>query len=194
MTTHKEQATSRAYRPRMPRAGRAVLLEVRDNTALFGWTDESVAVVQAARDAGWLLEEIGDVLGFTREFIRQLYERETDPAVEYVGFPKRPTKPKKARSRSMAWARRSMVSPEEIAELKVLQRVATKRRNGGHPGCAAAAEELYARLDHLRTIGAPIAWVSKELGLTQRTLAAGLGRYGYVPIPPSQPQVRTGQS
>lgn len=175
-------------RPRMPRRGRSLLLDAKESAAEHGWTDEAVAAVHAARDAGWTLQEIGDVIGVTREFIRQLYNREVDPAAEVAGFPERPPRPKKHKPTPKHILWRQLVSDEEIAELAELAKVSKWRRAGGDPEIAAAAEDFWGRVNHLVTIGVPHTSLSKLIGLSAATVRMGLGRYGYRPAPPSQRQ------
>ncbi|WAY18443.1 hypothetical protein OF855_24715 [Mycolicibacterium fortuitum] len=160
----------------------------------YGWTDEAIAPIQAARDAGWTLQEIGEVLGCTREFARQLYERDVDPAVEIKGFPHKPDRPKKPKSVPANVLRRGLVSDDEIAELAEMARVAKYRRRGGNQEAAEVAEEFWRRIDHLVTLGVPHTWLSKRMGYSACTLRAGLARYGYRSMPPSQPQRRTGEA
>lgn len=192
MTTEKSQSGRAAWRPPMPRKGKAMILDAREMSSEYGWTDEPVAVVHAARDAGWTLQEIGEVLGCTREFVRQLYERDVDPAAEVVGFPQKPKRPKAPKPVPVRIQRYGLATSDEIEELLELQKVAKWRRRGGDPELAAAAEEFWRRVDHLVSIGVYPTWLSKQMGLSPSTLKAGLARYGYRPIPPSQPQRRTG--
>lgn len=182
----------KAWRPGMTRKAKSILLDARDMAEQYGWTDEAIAPLQAARDAGWTLQEIGDVLGCTREYVRQLYERDVDPAVEVKGFPKKPDRPQKPKAIPAFVLRRGLVSDEEIAELAEMAKVAKLRRRGSVQERVEVAEEFWRRVNHLVTLGVSHVWLSKRLGLSPRTLGAGLGRYGYRPIPPSQPQRRTG--
>lgn len=177
----------------MPRKGMAILRDARDMADQYGWVDEAIAAVHAARDAGWTLQEIGDILGCTREYARQLYEKEADPAVEIVGFPQKPRPPKAPNRVSVHALRRLLVSDGEIAELMELRKLATRRRRNNNPECVAAAEELYRRVNDLVTLGVSRTWLSKRMGLASQTLAAGLARYGYRNPYPSQSQRRTGE-
>jgi len=176
----------------MPRKGKAILLEAREMSAQYGWTDESIAAVHAARDSGWTLEEIGSVLGCTREFARQLYEREVDPAAEVTGFPVKPKRPKVPRVVSANELRRRLVSDADIEELSALRKVASKRRRNGNPVAVTAAEELYRRVNELVQMGVSPTWLSQQMGLNANTLRFGLIRYGYMTGPPSYQPKRTG--
>lgn len=176
----------------MPRRGRSMLRDAVEMAEQYGWTDEAIAPIQAARDAGWTLQEIGEILGCTREFVRQLYERDVDPAVEVEGFPKKPNRPQKPNVIPVRVLRRGLVSDEEIAELAEMAKVAKWRRRGGDPETAAVAEEFWRRVNHLVTLGVPKTWLSTRMGFSSRTIPAGLCRYGYATLPPSQPQRRTG--
>lgn len=194
MTTDEKNPHRGAWRPAMPRKGKAILLDARESSSLYGWTDEAVAAIHAARDAGWTLEEIGEILGCTREFVRQLYERDVPPEVFIVGFPTKPKRPKAPKPTPINVLRRNLVSMEEIAELKEMQKVVKWRRNGGDPAIAAMAEDYYARINHLASLGVPVGWLSKQMGLSHQTLKFGLARYGYRPTYPSQTRRRTGQA
>ena len=178
--------------PRMPRRGKAILLDARDSAAEYGWGDESVAAIHAARDAGWTLQEIGDVIGCTREYVRQLCNKDVDQLAEISGFPAKPPKKKPKQPIPVSVLRRQLVSDTEIAELADLAQLSKWRRRGGDDKYAAAAEEFWRRINHLVTLGVPAAWLSKRIGLAPGTIRMGLSRYGYAPIPPSQPQRLTG--
>lgn len=182
-----------AWRPAMPRKGKAILLDARESSSLYGWTEEAIAAIHAARDAGWTLEEIGEILGCTREFVRQLYERDVTPEVSIAGFPTKPKRPKAPKPVPMNILRRGLVSMEEIAELKEMQKVVKWRRQGGNPKTAAIAEDYWARINHIVSLGVSVHWLSSQMGLAHQTLRFGLARYGYLPLSPSQPQRRTGQ-
>lgn len=192
MTTDKDLTPKGAWRPAMPRNGKAILLDAREMSAQYGWTDECLAAVHAARDAGWTLDEIGDILGCTREYVRQLYEKEVDPAVEVSGFPQKPKRPKAPKVVRVSELRKKLVSPEEIQELMELQKWASRRRRNQDPVAVAAAEELWRRVNDLVSIGVPHTWLSRQMGLSPGTIRFGLSRYGYRPGPPSQSQRRTG--
>lgn len=189
----KDERRGGAHRPQMPRKGKSILLDAKEFASEFGWSDEAVAAIHAARDAGWTLQEIGDVLGVTREYVRQLYGTDVDSIAEISGFPPKPRRP---RGPDVVVPKgkllRQLVSDEEIAELVELAQLSKWRRRGGSGEYAAAAEEFWSRINHLSNLGVPRAWLSKRLGLSSSTVRMGLGRYGYLPLPPSAPQRRTG--
>jgi hypothetical protein len=193
VTGDKSPSRQAAWRPQMPRKGMAILRDAREMADQYGWIDEAVAAIHAARDAGWLLQEIGDVLGCTREYARQLYEKDVDAAVLVVGFPVKPRRPQAPNVVPVHALRRLLVSGEEIAELMELRKLATCRRRNNKPECVAAAEELYRRVNDLVTVGVSPSWLSKQMGLSPSALKAGLARYGYRKPCPSQPQRRTGE-
>lgn len=192
MSVDKASPSRGAWRPIMPRKAKAILLDARELSSEYGWTDEALASVHAARDAGWTLQEIGDVLGCTREYVRQLYEKDVDPAVEVVGFPQKPKRPKAPKAIPGHVLRRGLVSPEEIVELAELQKVASRRRSNGNPAAVLAAEELWRRVNDLVDIGVPHTWLSRQMGMSAGAVRFGLARYGYRPGPPSQTRRRTG--
>ncbi|KMV15928.1 hypothetical protein ACT17_22795 [Mycolicibacterium conceptionense] len=177
----------------MPRKGKGILLDARELADQHGWVDEALAAVHAARDAGWTLQEIGDVLGYSREFIRLLYMKDADSAAVITDFPRKPDRPKQVPRIPQHVLARSLISPEEISELSALQKIAARRRSNGDPEAVAAAEELWSRVHHLSTLGVSIYWLSKEMGLSNQALRFGLARYGYRTPSPSQ-QHRTGQA
>ncbi len=185
-----KEIAARTWRPPMPRKARSILREASETAVEYGWTDESIAAIHAARDAGWTLQEIGDVLNLTRERVRQLYERDADAAVE--GFPQKPARPAATKKIPGYVLRRGLVSAEEMAELAEMARAAKWRRSGGDPQFVEVAEEFWSRINHLATLGVPVAWLSKRIGLSSSTLAQGLRRYGYRKPCPSQSQRRTG--
>ncbi|MCV7434857.1 sigma factor-like helix-turn-helix DNA-binding protein [Mycolicibacterium bacteremicum] len=176
----------------MPRKGKAILLDAREASGQYGWTDENLAAVHAARDAGWTLQEIADVLGCTREYVRQLYEKESDPTCEVTGFPEKPKRPQAPQRIPVNVLRRRLVSSGEIQELVDLQRVAKRRRSNGNPATVAAAEELWRRVNDLVNLGVSSTWLSQQMGLSSQTLNWGLVRYGYRDCPPSQSLKVTG--
>lgn len=175
----------------MPRKAKSILREASEMAMEYGWTDESIASIHAARDAGWTLQEIGDVLNLTRERVRQLYERDADVVVE--GFPQKPARPKAAKPVPGYVLRRGLVSAEEIAELAEMQKVAKRRRRGSDSQLDAIAEEFWSRVNHLVTLGVSPSWLGKQMGLSSTTLQAGLARYGYRKASPSMTQLRTGE-
>lgn len=172
-----------AWRPGIPRHGKSMLLDARELADNYGWVDTAVAVIHAARDAGWTLQEIGDVLGVTREFVRQLYVRESSDTV--VGFPVKPPRPKRPHNppRYVRW--RQLVSNTELSALIDLRDKAKRVRSNRNPEAVAAAEELYRRVAEFARAGVPVTWLSRQMGLSPRTLSFGLVRYGYAPPPPS---------
>ena len=187
----KERGGRKAWRPAMPRRARAILRNASEMASEYGWSDEAIAAIHAARDAGWTLQEIADVLRLTRERVRQLYERESDAAI--TNFPQKPERPAAPRPVPGYVLRRGLVSPEEIAELAEMQKVAKYRRRGGDSAKDAIAEEFWSRVNHLVQLGVPHSWLSRQMGLSATTLRMGLGRYGYRAPCPSQPQRRTGE-
>lgn len=192
MSADKSVTPRGPWRPEMPRKGRALLLDAREISSEFGWTDEAIAAVHAARDAGWTLQEIGDILGCTREYVRQLYEKEVGPNAKIADFPLKPERPKAPKRVPFNVLRRKLVSPEEIQELIDLQKVAKRRRRDANPAAVAAAEELWRRVNDLAHLGVSTTWLAKQMGLANHTLNFGLVRYGYRECPPSQSLKRTG--
>lgn len=174
----------------MPDYARQLLIDARTAHVERGYKACLAGAVQSARDAGWSLQEIGDVCGFTREYARQLDNVRVDER-ELVDFPHKPRRPRTGAP--PRWTPPKVrveraLPPTQIAHLQGLYKQARTTNGGtpvGHPS-RSAGDELWRMVNDLLTEERlTIPELATVLGCSAAAIRFSLGRRGYRPLPPS---------
>lgn len=149
------------------------------------------AYVSRLRDAGWSFRAIGDGFGVTNDTakLRSIYGS-SDAANGVSGQYEVPLPPlsKLEASKARAEARREnryVIPADVIEELLELKRLAFKR--GRHTGedINQASSQFSALIWQEIQNGAEYSDLASILDITHQAIRFRLGRYGYIPLPPS---------
>lgn len=143
------------------------------------WKDLRKTYAVLLRDAGWTLQSIAELLGWTRERVRQVASSrsvETAKALaEKYGLvvPTPPLKPERAPRQFVE------PSPDTLARLLELKPMAMAVRSHS-PDFRAEAEEYTRLLNHAHAVeGVTLYRLAKRLGVTHGAIRFRLARYGY---------------
>jgi len=136
--------------------------------------------ISALRESQWTLQSIADCCGLTRERVRQLASRKSDPGVVLeltrlgAAIPTPPEKPK----RQVAF--KPEIKPETLEKLLELQPLAQQVRSNSAKFREEA--EIYTALlfDAYKNQGVSLYRLAKLLGVTHGAIRFRLARYGYV--------------
>jgi hypothetical protein len=150
-------------------------------------TDESLRLngyLRLLREAGYTLQEIGEVVGISRERVRQ---RVTDKPYSYVGLPS-------VRVRELApvpskpVTKKLHVSPEVAEQLREMRDICSTV-NGGTAADDPRRQvsvEFTAILANLVERGVTVYELAKALGCNHQAIYGRLARHGYRTPVPSQ--------
>lgn len=139
-------------------------------------SEERDDYVRALRIAGWTLASISDVIGLSRERVRQIctVPSEATKAEFYV-----PEPPRYAEKVARVYIE---PKPETLSRLLELQPMAQRVRSSS-PRFRAEAEEYTSLLNHAHTVeGVTLYRLGKRLGITHSAIRFRLTRYGYKPM------------
>jgi transposase-like protein len=160
---------------------RSLLVEMRENR------DPRLPMVfRVAKLNGWTLKSLGDAVGITREYVRQLIASANMDAS--MTLPDVPLAPRKPNPPHKPPRRYLGVKPEVADQLRDMQEVAAKV-NGGTPADAPErriSEEFSAALSALTEQGVSVYRLAKALGVTNGAIQSRLARHGYRELPESQ--------
>ena len=133
--------------------------------------------VRALRSAGWTLSSISDVIGLSRERVRQICATPHDESTKAEFYIPEP--PRYAEKTVRVYVE---PKPETLARLLELQPMAQQVRSSS-PRFRAEAEEYTSLLNHAHTVeGVTLYRLGKRLGITHSAIRFRLTRYGYKPI------------
>ncbi len=143
------------------------------------WKDLRRTYAVLLRDAGWTLQSIADLFGWSRERVRQVtsartVETATALAEKYgLSIPTPPLKPERLARQFIEPA------PETLARLLELKPMAMAVRSHS-PEYRAEAEEYTRLLNHAHAVeGVTLYRLAKRLGVTHGAIRFRLARYGY---------------
>lgn len=140
-----------------------------------GAIDKRNAYIVAIRNNQWSLQSIADVVGTTRERIRQISEGfQGTPLTSNVPLPTPPLKP----------VREKRVLPEpkeeDIKRLLKLQPLAQKVRSHSQANRKEAEEYTALLFKVYKEDGVSLFRLAKYLGVTHGALRFRMARYGYI--------------
>ncbi len=167
-------------------ADRARSAASTSNGLIKGTTWESAlldAYIFKLREVGWTLQAIGDALGISRERARQRCDNATDAAYQSGELPEVPDPPLKPRKVS-----KPRMRPAFIDWLRQIYPVANRCRGTHAVGSPerVASEQLWAAINEAMAQGISGADIARVLGVSVRTIYAGLKRHGHRKQSPSQ--------
>jgi hypothetical protein len=155
--------------------------ELKEALAVEEWKELRASYAYVLRNAGWTLQSIADLFGWSRERVRQVYESADKALAEAVvsghglTVPQLPLKPVKPSPTYIE------PSPETLARLLELKPMAMAVRSFS-PEFREEAEEYTALLNYAHTVeGVTLYRLAKRLGVTHGALRFRLARYGYKP-------------
>lgn len=160
--------------------------EVRSRTAELqatlspaDWKALRAAYATTLRRAGWTLQSVSELFGWTRERVRQVAnatgEVTARTLVEHYGLavPELPMRPKRVPPTYVE------PSPETLARLLELKPMAMSVRSNS-PKFRVEAEEYTRLLNHAHLVeGVTLYRLAKRLGVTHGAIRFRLARYGY---------------
>jgi len=140
-------------------------------------TEERDDYIRALRSAGWTLSSISDVVGVSRERIRQICSLPIDENTKAQFYIPEPPRYEEKVPRVYVEPK-----PETLARLLELQPKAQQVRSSS-PRFRAEAEEYTSLLNHAHTVeGVTLYRLGKRLGVTHSAIRFRLTRYGYKPL------------
>ena len=165
----------------LPSAVVEKLSELKGTLAIEEWKELRASYASVLRGAGWTLQSVADLFGWSRERVRQVYTSADKALAEAVvtryglAVPELPMKPSKPKPIYVE------PSPETLARLLELKPMAMAVRSFS-PEFRAEAEEYTSLLNHAHTVeGVTLYRLAKRLGVTHGALRFRLARYGYKP-------------
>jgi hypothetical protein len=143
------------------------------------WKDLRKTYAVLLRDAGWTLQSVADLFGWSRERVRQVSSARTTAtamalAEKYaLDIPTPPLKPEPTPRQYVE------PSPETLARLLELKPMAMAVRSHS-PAFRAEAEEYTRLLNHAHAVeGVTLYRLAKRVGVTHGAIRFRLARYGY---------------
>lgn len=143
------------------------------------WKDLRKTYAVLLRAEGWTLQSIAELLGWTRERVRQVASSRSVEVAQALAekyglvVPTPPNKPERPRREFVE------PSPEVLARLLELQPVARLVRSHS-PNYRAEGEEYTRLLNHAHAVeGVTLYRLAKRLGVTHGAIRFRLARYGY---------------
>lgn len=139
--------------------------------------DNYIAVL---RETGWTLQSIADSCGLTRERVRQLSSRKSDPAVVKTLLSLGAVIPNPPEKIDKSQAKKPEIDPETLKKLLELQPLAQQVRSNSAKFREEA--EIYTALlyEVYKNQGVSLYRLARLLGVTHGALRFRLARYGYI--------------
>jgi hypothetical protein len=159
---------------KLPVAVSFIFIDISENREL---RDNYISVL---RETGWTLQSIAIACGLTRERVRQLSARKSNPAVVKTLISLGAVIPNPPKKEDKSPVKKPEIDPETLKKLLELQPLAQKVRSNSKNYREEAETYTALLYDAYKNQGISLYRLAKLLGITHGAIRFRLARYGYI--------------